>query len=418
MSSYNLSTKGENVRIGNWFEEIRLKEDTGIRFYPGPKDKKGSLLTQSRCITHTEHTKPKDYSSNTRDTIIDPRSHSDYRASQSSLGPRARRLENDIRREIDEEHKAKEKDDFTETRRINYSTASKESFGISSFVPSLKENDPNLRIPTKTSNYSTDPAVTYYSHSVNTSGSHINFPATFVGSTNPFKKSAAFSADIRRENVAKRTETNERPKPLPTLLEFRTMNDFRGRLVKAAQRIVGGVHEGHTDGRSIRYVIDFLWSSQTDSEVVDLRTLQNCLASTFVDFAMSYSEENAIVCAFDTRSNGNLSLPELTNLVRRTPSPRRLELIDMFYCSLDAANSGVVSVSSVPSSFLVAAKRSQQSSASVFVNTLSLATGSNNGTNSTFTVEEFFDYYIDLSAEVVENDGLFESILVDTWGSL
>jgi hypothetical protein len=52
------------------------------------------------------------------------------------------------------------------------------------------------------------------------------------------------------------------------------------------------------------------------------------------------------------------------------------------------------------------------------VNTLSLATGSNNGTNSTFTVEEFFDYYIDLSAEVVENDGLFESILVDTWGSL
>ncbi len=167
MTSYNLSTKGENVRIGNWFEEIRLKQDTGIRFYPDIKDKKGSLMTQSRCITHTEQTLPKDYSSNTRDTIVVPQKHADYRDKKTAQGPRASRMEEKIRSEIEKEYKARELNDFNETRKTNYATATKDSFGDNSFVPTLRENDPTLRIPTRTSNYSTDPAITYYSHMVN-----------------------------------------------------------------------------------------------------------------------------------------------------------------------------------------------------------------------------------------------------------
>ena len=41
MSGYNQEVGGGNgaVREGNWFEELALKDVTGVRFYPNPKGK-------------------------------------------------------------------------------------------------------------------------------------------------------------------------------------------------------------------------------------------------------------------------------------------------------------------------------------------------------------------------------------------
>ena len=389
------------MRIGNWFEEIRLKQDTGIRFYPDIKDKKGSLMTQSRCITHTEQTLPKDYSSNTRDTIVVPQKHADYRDKKTVQGPRASRMEEKIRSEIEKEYKARELNDFNETRKTNYATATKDSFGNNSFVPALRENDPTLRIPTRTSNYSTDPAITYYSHMVNQSDGHVSFPASFVGSTNPFKKSAAFSSDIVREQVSKRTETNERPKPLPTLLEFRCLNNFRERIVQAAQRHVGGV-DGHSDGRGVRHLVDTLWNNQTSTEVITFNAFEDSVCGLFPGFSVSEEERRALLSAFDTRSDYNLSLSELTSFIRKTPSPRRLELIDIFYSLMDPQTTGAISVDNIralvkPNKRLSAFMAAMSSTSSV-------------------SVDDFFDFYIDLSAEV-SSDDLFEALLVETWNS-
>lgn len=395
------------MRIGNWFEEMRLKQDTGTRFYQNPKDRTGSLLTQSRCITHTEQTHPKDYSSNTRDTIVDPRKHSEYRGKTSTVGPRARLLEETIRREIEEESIIKKKQEFMETRRTNYSTTNKESFGINTFRPSLRENDPTLRIPTKASNYSTDAAVTYYSHAISKPELPMGFPATFVGSTNPLKICAAFSSDVVREQVAKRTETNERPRHLPTLLEFRALNELRQRLIRAAQDSVGDECNGHTDGRAVRHLLDTLWNSQTGLETVEYNALQNSLATIYSGLQVTPMERNAILCAYDARSDGNVSLPELTNLVRRTPSPRRLELVDIFYSSLDREGTG-----SIPSNLLRRlASANPTRSMQVFMNTVRAEEVESVG------VDEFFDFYTDLSAEIADNDELFEALLVETWGS-
>ena len=41
MSGYNQEVGGGNgaVREGNWFEELALKDVTGVRYYPNPKGK-------------------------------------------------------------------------------------------------------------------------------------------------------------------------------------------------------------------------------------------------------------------------------------------------------------------------------------------------------------------------------------------
>ena len=50
MIQYNQTSKSQHVRIGNWFEELKLKEDTGERYFPPQQDKKSTLL--SKVITN------------------------------------------------------------------------------------------------------------------------------------------------------------------------------------------------------------------------------------------------------------------------------------------------------------------------------------------------------------------------------
>ncbi len=171
------------------------------------------------------------------------------------------------------------------------------------------------------------------------------------------------------------------------------------------------VTEQLSAARESRHLIDTMWNNQTGYEVIHINTFEDCLASTYDNLSLSAAERSAIVCAFDTRSDGNLSLSELTNLVRKTPSPRRLELIDMFYSLLDPAGTGVAEYNTIVRR--AASGSSGQQHLKIFLATLNC--GRHRDGVESISVDEFFDYYIDVSAEMVQSDELFESILVDTW---
>lgn len=322
--TYNHAAHSGQVRIGNWFEELKLKEDTGIRFYPSPTDKKNSLLTKDRCIVHTDQLLPKDYSSVTRDTLIPPQSHPEFRGfsnGSKAVGPRRLMIENTIRAEVDEEFSKKDQHKRDEARKTDYRTVYKSTFTKDNFEASLKEFDATSRIPTKNAGYVTEPPITYYSYAT-AKGVGADFPCTFVGSTNPFKRNNAFTSNIRTDLTAPKGETSSHPRPLPTLLELRVLNDLRTRLLTAFRRRQGG---DLPNGGAVRALIAAIWRGSEEplaavGEVVE--ALQNSAG-----IRITAEEVRALLTAMEglgPSGEGKLDLARVTDWLRPSPSPRRL----------------------------------------------------------------------------------------------
>jgi len=135
-------------------------------------------------------------------------------------------------------------------------------------------------------------------------------------------------------------------------------------------------------------------------------------ATLYENYVLKISdvERNALLSAFDSRTDGNISLAEFTNLIRRTPSPRRLQVIDAYYTTLDPSGTGI-DYSLVKPHVLASNANLQE-----FVSTLNWGPESK-GYNSKVSVDDFFDFYIDLSAEVMDQEELFEEVMMSTWSS-
>ena len=405
MTQYNTSKNGQSVRIGNWYEELRLKEETGIRFYPEPKTKEASLLTKSRCIVHTEQLLPKDYTTVTRTTIIDPKTHPEYGNIRSTVGPRQARLEATLRKQVDEEVENKTRAEFKESRKLAYTTLSKESFSKANFTPTLRENDLTVRLPTRNSNYATDSAVTIYSHAVTHPEAKLDFPTSFVGSINPFRKNGFFSADIRHHVLARRTETYERPKPLPTVQEFRTLTALRTRLLKkAAMLLTTSANQYLEPGSTIRFVLNTLLLK--DQDFLSLNELERLLQDEMENFELSQSDRVALISAYDIKNNGNISIGDLCLFIKRTPVARRMELLHFFFQAMEPDTEGNVSCDNV---FDRIGSNGSAMARSCLEYMLSI-----NPEGRTFNMDDFFDYYTDASSEI-EDDDKFETLLKDTW---
>lgn len=202
-------------KAGNWYEEIILEYETAIKYYPDPRDRSKQLLTKSRCIEHTEQMHPKDYRSVTNETIGNPNTHPDNLTllQNKTNGPRKQALENKFKAEINEKYDQMKSSDLLETRKVKYLSQNQEAFNIPGFKPKLNDgrsdnsNSNNQRIQTRNADYATDTPITYFSDTLNRSNgidNTVSFPVSFVNSTNPFRKSSAFSADVRIEPFARK----------------------------------------------------------------------------------------------------------------------------------------------------------------------------------------------------------------------
>jgi hypothetical protein len=399
--TYNLTTKGEQVRIGNWFEELKLKKETGIRFYPDPKDKANSLLTFSRVIEHTEQVLPQNYASTIRQSYTDPRLHKNYKKDHVAKGPRQQRLEKQLMDEVMEETKAKERSDFTETRRVNYETTN--SAAYNKITTSMKETSAQSRL-------SNQPPITFYSYSISTPNVPIAFPTTFVGSSvHPFAKSGAFSADTRHHTLSVRSETYERPKSLPNMLEYRSLNSLKASLVANAlsrfnESLYANDNGSFSDGRTIRHIADTLWMHSNDGKIT-IDELTAVLHDTYgVD--LNDHERRALVASFDKKSNGFLSTIDIHGFIRGVPSERRLEMLHLVYSMLDPENTGLF--------YCDPTRNGSKKLVSAF---LEATSDSSSDAAREVNIHEFYNFYYDASGEIGEDDSVFEKLLYETWAN-
>lgn len=400
---YNQTGRGQ-VRVGNWFEELKLKEDTGIRFYPEPSKRENSLLTKSRCIEHSARLDPKEYISVTNATLRDPKKDASYLV-VDNVGPRFRRFERTAKQDIEENVKQQTIRDFNESRRVAYESEAKATMSKPGFTASLKENDFSIRIPTRNSNYSTDRAVTFYSHAVDTSPNEVPFPMSFVKSVNPFRKNCVFSADIETEVIAARTETFERPQSLPTVREYKTLIALRSRLIDHGKRVI----EENTGrrpyyGQTVRFIIEILARHEEEAET-DISVVENDLYQHLGGYQLSPSERYALMSAYDKHAKGSIPIYDFAVLFKRTPVPRRMELIGFFYSVVDPDNLGKVNVDDLRSR--VSRSNTHADNFLTFMSTAS----------NEFTIDDFYDFYIYVSSEI-DNEDLFEEIMKEAWGSL
>jgi hypothetical protein len=414
---YNQTIKGQQVRVGNWFEELKLKEETGIRFYPDPQDKKSTLLTRSRCIDHTDQILPKDYATVTKTTLPDPRTHPGFRK-HDTVGPRQRMIEDTLKKSIEDEIARKTTQDFHDSRKLTYLTTTKESFDKAGFQPTLRTNDLNVRIPTRNTNYSTDSTITYYSHAIKDPNIPVSFPTTFVGSTvNPFSKNCVFSADIERDVNARRTDTHERPTPLPTLKEYKALTSLSDRLMKTAKRILTEqIGREPEPGASLRYILS-VFHAAGPGPAFSPDDVQALFTEYFDNFTITLTDRTALLSAYDFYGEQKIVLSEFAMFLKRTPSPRRLELLDLFYGMLDPDGQGVLYCEHVRERIQSYYNQKRTYYAQLFIDYMFQVASQNGLALPELSRHQFLDYYVDVSSETTDDDA-FEKFLQESWGFL
>ena len=105
-SGYN-KNELDQIRLGNWQEELALKETTGFTRGPKPGDSQFRGSYAQRVIEHTERTEPADYKSTAHGTHIHPSEFKTF-VPLAKHGKRAAMLQQTFREAIDEEIKAEE----------------------------------------------------------------------------------------------------------------------------------------------------------------------------------------------------------------------------------------------------------------------------------------------------------------------
>ena len=398
---------------GNWFEEDVLEATTGVRYYSDPKDRASQLLTKQRTIEHSDQLLPKDYKSVMSTCITNQLNHPNYKTLQDKVGPRQRQLDQRLKDQVDAEFKQRQLDDFTANRKVAYVSDAMANFNKESFQPSLVVGDPTLRVPTFNADYSTDTPITYFSDCVRRGVT--NFPSSFVTTGNPFRKSTAFSADIRLEPTIRRAESNERPTPLPTIREFGLLKELRRRLFEHIKaKDVGTDGAGvPSPGRIVRILVDSLWALvATDTEnasALHIDALISGLAAS-LGFSVAPEERRALLSAYDLSSTHMISLPDLTDFLRGNLSPRAAELVDIVLATLAAAQP-VFTEGFVTEAAIVATYQKPPGGCDIGTLLSSLRVNY----DGQVSADEVFEYYTDVYAEL-DSSQQFETLIRQSWG--
>lgn len=415
--AYNQSANNQNVRVGNWYEELRLQEVTGTRYFPDPKDKK-STITGARCFVHTEQTLPKDYRSTMSSEYPDPKSRPEASWSLQGTGPRQRMKERELKSKSDNTYDTQKLKELKESMVVDYRSEATVKLGKANFEPSLKDKDPNTRYFTNHASYLFETPITFYSDLVE-KGGNISFPCSFICSSHPFRKNNLFTVDPRT-SLKQQAESYERPQALPTAGDYQRMQGLKSRLIGHVQ------NQLQTDaGRAVRAIIAVMWNSPYDGEP-ELRSIDELCAIISSTFKFDFSpiEQKSICCSFD--SNGSISLVEFTQFLRPVPNLRRLELIHAAYNYLDRENGGNIERSRIESQFKgESLSNFLEDLGSIHMSSTYLmtpasplrprTTRASTASVTSFTKNDFLDYYCDVSAEITE-DLKFEQMILNTWG--
>lgn len=360
----------------------------------------------------------KNYSSTLRSSYIDPVTTEEYKTAQrSDIGPREKLLLNQIRNNVESDYKAKKAAAYESDRKVDYKSTSHHSYNKDNFTPSLV-NHPNSRIPTGATDYSYEPAITYYYDELmnNSDTRSINFPVSFTTSANPFRKNSAFSSKPWIDPSTKKCETNERPVRAPTFVEFKTLHSFRNRLIAHVTMLLKDENKVNK-GLALGAIATSLWNAsdmiQSDLLPIDdvIYTLQNNFK-----FNVTTAERHAFLSAFDYDCTERITITELNSFIRGTFSPRRLEIVGVLYSALQNVSVDGIVTSDVITNYYNHASADTIGSVDYVIASLVGSISHDNKQEITF--DDFAEYYTNVSGEIgVENDD-FESYVKKQFQSI
>ena len=204
-SGYNKNDGLDNIRLGNWQEELALKETTGFNRGPKPGDKAFRGTYAQRVIEHTERTEPKDYKSTAKGTYMNPSEFKTF-VPMASSGKRSQARQRAFAAQIDEEIKAEALEEeavrqtfYHETLcRASYTRPDEEVYvtNLKTLKPKHTDSEPSASIEGfEAKSVFDDTATTIYADSVMAGNNQ--FPLTENHSVSgPFGKTTHFTNDI------------------------------------------------------------------------------------------------------------------------------------------------------------------------------------------------------------------------------
>ncbi len=129
-------------------------------------------------------------------------------------------------------------------------------------------------------------------------------------------------------------------------------------------------------------------------------------------------ELQALMKYYDVDGDGHVSYEEFLRGLRDEMTPRRAKMVQKIFARLDRDGSGKIDINDVINIFDVSMnaefiehRKTKEQILTEFLNNFDGAQGNNDGV---ITVQEFFDYYTDLSMSV-PNDEYFVRMLESAW---
>ena len=151
--------------------------------------KTSTLMTNSRCISHSQNTKPKDFSSTTLSSYQTPQETREYENSKVPVGPKAKLLATQMKAFIDEEFIRKNEQELDEKRKMVFNSTNSDTYKVDGFTPTLKTDVAEYPGDNQPAN---DTPITFFSDTIARSDK-LSFPVTSVNPAKPFRRQNQFS---------------------------------------------------------------------------------------------------------------------------------------------------------------------------------------------------------------------------------
>lgn len=401
------------VKIGNWQEELALKEMTGGKY--DPRVRNTSTLTRERCIVHSNQVSPKEYKSTLGETYLDPKVDT-YYVPELKKGPRERELEQDYRARAEAEHKLRlqAEEDAKQTRYL--SSTARDFFGGPDKKLALRDyKSPQDHLPAHI-HHSSDPPITYYLHTAMNSD-NITFPVTAVTNlANPFTRAASVSADIK-DSTSRINETFESPTRLPTIKEYRVLRKLRERVIQSFSS------HSTCSGYCMRTFAHDLWSMSAASGKVSIEAFAAELKK-LTDIDVTQDEIDSLLIAFgrdaalsDGEGIVGVYLDQVVQYFRSRLNDFRNGLVTQAFDKCDTNLRGVIGKADIRSNYdaasVVRLKNANIAPHVYFDDFMDILTQYQQS-SAGITLDTFVEYYRDVSSEIIEDDD-FEKLLEVEW---
>jgi len=421
-SGYNKTSKG-GARVGNWVEELALRDATGSTRYEDFRQK-GVSKTDNRVVAHSDQQHAKDYQGSSKTQI--PSRNSQYRPEQK-VGPRAAKRMAEMRRA------AKQMEaEVPEVDQTDYTSSNSAAFtGHTKNFPARQPRgaggdklrtgaylDPDSRAQGKSKaqieaeddkiiqsdNYVKAQAISIYTEALRNGDTQV--VGTAAGGNNPFGRSSAFTNDITdatKRHAGAADYGGTEPVSLgPNLSQKAAFDKVKSKILERGANGIKGV------ARTMRIMDDNgnkklnkeeFWEGMKDYGLeLDDKTLDACFG------------------AFDTDGNGFISFDEFLVGLRGKMNERRSSLVLLAYDVLDVDGSGQVTYADIEQAYdtsqcaeVLAGIKTEEEVLEAFFDQWD--TDEKDGV---VTKDEFLEYYKNISASI-DDDDYFELMIRNAW---